>query len=127
MLASIKFTTGDRAHTIHVYKNKNLFTLSYVGADGEPLYLTDFESIEIIDRPSLGQSTIKCTLTNGKQYLAQVSPFMLDVLERYIFEKSQTDETPPVPKIDYDSFWIRFAIVLFAMSIFFKSIGRLLN
>lgn len=123
MLASIKFTTGDRARTIHIYKNKNQFTLSYVGADGEPLYLSDFENIEIIDRPILGQSTIKCTFTNGKQYLAKVSPFMLDVLERYIFEKSQTNETPELPKIHYDNPWITLAIVLFAIGIFLKSIG----
>ena len=124
MLASIKFTTGDRARTIHVYKNKNQFTLSYVGADGEPLSLSDFENIEIIHRPIFGQSTIKCTLTNGKQYLAKVSPFMLDVLERYIFEKSQTNETPAPPKIHYDNPWITAIIVLFAIGIFLKLIGN---
>lgn len=124
MLASIKFTTGDRARTIHIYKNRNEFTLSYFGADGEPLYLNDFESIEIIERPSLGQSTIKCTLTNGKQYLAKVSPFMLDVLERYIFAKSQTNEVQEVPKIHYDNPWITAIIVLFAIGIFLKLIGN---
>lgn len=125
MFATIKFTTGSRENLTYVYKNEHQFTPTYWAAKVEPLSLTDFESIEVLSRPilDLGNTDIKCTLADGSQSMASVTPHMLGVLEKYIFAKAQTNGTPAAPRTtywNYFSFRLVFVILLFGFLEFLR-------
>ena len=89
MIIRIHFISGYRANATHIYKNKNQFKLAFWSRRDEPLRLTDFKAIEVISQNFLDLTTIKCTFNNGQEALAKITSPMLEVLQVYLFEKSQ--------------------------------------
>lgn len=102
-MVTIRFMSGDRNKQTYWYYEQNEFGLPLDRDDAKPLYLTDFENVEVFSpRHNLDyeSQTVRLTMVDGTQYMAQVTPEMLDVLLRYLADKTQypSDCMPPCPR-----------------------------
>ena len=122
MLIRIHFISGYRANATHIYKNKNQFKLAFWSRRDEPLRLTDFKAIEVISQKFPELITVKCTFNNGQEALAKVTSPMLEVLQVYLFEKSQApdnSQTVTLPQRREDLALLIIAIIV-GLLIFWK-------
>ena len=70
IFCSIEFISGYLANRTYIYKFENEFKPFFLNFAKEPLYLSDFKSLEIIYHPTFGRKLVKCTFENGKESLA---------------------------------------------------------
>lgn len=120
MLIRIHFISGYRANATHIYKNKNQFKLAFWSRRDEPLRLTDFKAIEVISQKFPEPITIKCTFNNGQEALAKVTSPMLEVLQVYLFEKSQTPDSSQIATLPQrrEDLLLLMATVIVGLSLF---------
>ena len=120
MIIRIHFISGYRANATHIYKNKNQFKLAFWSRRDEPLRLTDFKAIEVISQKFPEPITIKCTFNNGQEALAKVTSPMLEVLQVYLFEKSQTPDSSQIATLPQrrEDLLLLMATVIVGLSLF---------
>ena len=80
-IGSIEFLTGSRIKARHSYNGENLLKPVWPSRPGEPLYLTDFKSIEKVTSGPFNLIILaKCTLENGEVALARMGYSLFEVI-----------------------------------------------
>lgn len=102
-----------------IYRNTNEFRASLFNPDRQPLYLSDFKSIEVTAQPSGCPATIKCTFVNGEESLAEINPWMLQTLQTYLYSKAKAanDDETIIPK-RYEDIYVCIALIILPLSLF---------
>ena len=88
-IGSIEFLTGARIKARHSYNGENLLKPVWPSRPDEPLYLTDFKSIEKVTSGPFNLIILaKCTLGNGEIAVARMGYSLFEVI--YTFTTVET-------------------------------------
>ena len=89
MFIGIKFLTGPKAQATFLYKNEDLFKLSWRSQPCEPLHLTDLKEVEVLSPGFLGVNIlIKCIFITGDEELAEIDYATLHAMQVFLFNKN---------------------------------------
>lgn len=123
MYSRIEFVSGRLANRTYTYKAKNEFKPFFLNSAKEPLYLSDFKSLEIVYQPTVGRKLVKCAFVNGEESLALVDSVLLKTLYIYLYNKANAKDKEEIiiPNL-YSDFPRIYLFIILILALFFYAI-----